>query len=233
MSREIYRSRFFSGEINIPELAKYFPGLQTFTASGTWYRPPGVEFVFVICAAAGGGGGGAFDATEGGRGGVGGEVKTEVVDVRGTSSETVTIGAGGPGGAYQASGTNGGASSFGALVTCIGGIAGDTSGLNSYKAPAAPDTTLGCGLGGWTDTAGTSGAFGDGGAAGGGAGDNGGGGGGSYGNGGAGSSGAGAGGAGTNGGGGGGGDGSSQSTGGAGGNGICIVISLPKTITLP
>lgn len=214
------------------ESAPIASDIQTFLATGTWYRKPGVEYVLVILAASGGGGGSSGGANAGG-GGQGGECKTEIVDVRGTTSETVTIGGGGAGG-VAGNGTAGAASSFGALVTCVGGHEGlqnstaDTQWSNQNAVPL-----VGAGLGGADSYAGSKGAYGAGGVGGGG-GTLGGGGGGSYGAGGAGG-GAGASGvaAAANTGGGGGGASQAAGNGGAGGSGICIVISLSRSITLP
>jgi len=215
-NRTVYKNRLM-----LPhrlESAPRYNDIQTFLATGTWYRSPGVEFVLVIVAA-GGGGGGDSDVSLDGGGGAGGVCKTEIVDVRGTSSETVTIGAGG------ASVTIGGASSFGALVTANGGTAG-------VKNTSQVSAGLGSGASIINEVSGGNGAYGLGGAR---STAHGMGGGGSYGAGGAGGAASTAGGAAaanTGGGGGGGGKGAVRN-GGAGGSGICIVISLPREITLP
>ena len=120
------------------------PGVQTFLSSGTWYKPPGVERVVAIVTAGGGGGGGGGGET-GGTGGCGGSTKIEEVDVRGTTSETITVDTGGAGGAYGAGGTGGGASSFGALVSADGGVAGIQPATASPRIPGSDDYCSGYG----------------------------------------------------------------------------------------
>jgi hypothetical protein len=108
---------------------------QNFTATGTWTKPTGVTFVWVLLVGGGYGGGGASTAGNVGAGGCGGAVKFQLVDVSAVSTVTVTIGAGGAGGTDNGS-TNppgsGGTSSFGALLSCIGGSdgGGTTNGAN-------------------------------------------------------------------------------------------------------
>ncbi len=87
----------------------------TFTASGTWLKPGGLEddqIINVECWAGGGGGG------SGGGGGGGGYSMRRVRAADMPGSVTVTIGAGG------AVGGSGGNTSFGALVTAFGGRVG-------------------------------------------------------------------------------------------------------------
>lgn len=97
-----------------------------FTASGTWIRPAGVDYVEVTVT---GGGGGGEGAGQSGYGGCGGGTAIKVCNV--TSNVTVTVGAGGAAG----SGTNptpiptaGGLSSFGSFCTGTGGGGGYTGG---------------------------------------------------------------------------------------------------------
>lgn len=231
-SRTTYRSRgLYPSAVNFNAT---WPGLQTFTATGTWYRPPGIEHVLTIIAGGGGGGSGGEDAADGGGGGSGGVCKAEVVDVRGASSQTVTIGTGGAGGAFGANGSAGVASSFGALVTAAGGTAGDKTTYSIAESSGPGGGHGGMYFGGTgTGQAGGYGHLGAGGAAGG-VGGGGGGGGGSYGAGGAGGAADGNGvAAAANTGGGGGAGGDVDGIGAAGGSGICIVIPLPRGFTLP
>ena len=89
---------------------------QSFTASGTWTSPAGVSAALVLLV-----GGGS--SSNGEHGGGGGDVKYQWVPVSPSTGYTVTIGAGGTGG------SNGGASSFGALLSAAGGlISSGTSG---------------------------------------------------------------------------------------------------------
>ena len=91
------------------------PGLaqattQTYTSTTTWTAPAGVTSVTVECWAGGGGGGAAnstWSTTGGGGGGAGGQYVKKTVSVTPGNNYTVTVGAGGTGGAT--SGANGGA----------------------------------------------------------------------------------------------------------------------------
>lgn len=93
-------------------------GSQTFTASGTWVCPVGINTVWVT--GIGGGGAGAASAAgtsnpTGGGGGSGDMVVRQRLSVVAGTSYTVTVGAAG------------GASSFGALLTLAAGGAGSTA----------------------------------------------------------------------------------------------------------
>ena len=99
--------------------------MQVFVSSGTWTKPSGVASVQVTVTGSGGGGGGGGSTNTGGGGGGAGGTAIEFIDVSGTSSETVTIGAAGAAG--SSGGGDGGAgntSSFGSLCTATGGAAG-------------------------------------------------------------------------------------------------------------
>ncbi len=113
--------------------------VQVFTSSDTWIKPSATSYreVYVACIAGGGGGGsgrkGAVSSDRGGGGGGGGggysEATLPLSEL--ADSETVTVGAGGPGAAdvtanstNGSAGTAGGNSSFGDHVTAFGGAAG-------------------------------------------------------------------------------------------------------------
>jgi hypothetical protein len=106
---------------------------QLFTSSGSWTAPGGVTRANVIVIGGGGGGGSTQGSgccfAFGGTGGPGG-VATGIVTVVPGTTYTVTIGAGGTGGAFNAStnGTSGGTSSFGVLMSATGGGGGGANG---------------------------------------------------------------------------------------------------------
>jgi hypothetical protein len=102
------------------------PVYEEFLTSGTWTKPAGVTFVYV--EAIGAGGGGANNTTNEDTGGAsGGEFVSTIFQASALSAtETVTIGASGAGAANGAvaDGSTGGNSSFGSLLTAIGGNPG-------------------------------------------------------------------------------------------------------------
>jgi len=100
---------------------------QTFTTSGTWTVPPGVTSVLVNVWGAGGGGGGGFNGCSAqglGSGGGGGGFAQSTLSVTPGDVYTITVGAGGAAGAYNANGGAGGSSSLsgpGGTVAASGG----------------------------------------------------------------------------------------------------------------
>ncbi len=118
--------------------------VRTYTAGDTWNKPAGLKELLVLAIGAGGGGGsgrrGAASSqrSAGGGGGGGAMVWRRIPAASLASTETVTIGAGGTGGAAQTAdstngnaGTLGGDTSFGSLVIADGGgsgAAGSTGG---------------------------------------------------------------------------------------------------------
>jgi hypothetical protein len=104
--------------------------IQTFTASGTWTRPTGVDRIEVIVTGAGGGGGSHNSDDAQGGGGAGGTA-IEVMDVSSITSAPVTIGTGGTGscGNTSGGGSSGGASTFGTFLSATGGSSVPTWGV--------------------------------------------------------------------------------------------------------
>jgi hypothetical protein len=146
--------------------------LQVFTSSGTWTKPAGAQFVMVeLWGAGGGGGSGArwasgFDPRGGGGGGGGayGFRVFQAADLGAT--ESVTIGAGGTGGAAVTVndtggnfGTVGGNTTFGALLTMYGGSPGGAGTAGSGGEGGSGGGVLG---GGQPSASGSTGHFGTG-----------------------------------------------------------------------
>jgi hypothetical protein len=113
-----------------------------FTSNGTFTKAtyPWLRAIRVKCQAGGGGGGGcpltgASETSAGGGGSGGSYSESFITDISGlSSSESITVGAGGTGGvAGNNAGVSGGNTSFGALVLANGGVAG-ASGVASSNA---------------------------------------------------------------------------------------------------
>lgn len=111
---------------------------QIFTTAGVYTYTPTANMSYCIVEAvgAGGGGGGATApggpvVSPGGGGGAGEYVKSIFTAADIAGSQTVTIGAGGIGGAIgENDGATGGNTTFGALMTAVGGVGGDGAGTS-------------------------------------------------------------------------------------------------------
>lgn len=101
--------------------------VETFTSSGTFVVPVGVDSVIVECWGAGGGGGGSTSNTNGGSGGGGGSYCINKLQVTPNQSINYTVGTGGAGGSSSNNwnGVGGGSTTF--LTLSAGGGGGGTS----------------------------------------------------------------------------------------------------------
>ena len=118
---------------------------QLFTANGTWTKSADIVGDQVFITAIGGGAGGFSSGAGGGGGGGGSWAGRFPVDVSSTSSEAVTIGAGG------ASDNAGSTTSFGAILSLSGGASGGArvgAGGASGGASGVGDGDIGGGGGG-------------------------------------------------------------------------------------
>ena len=96
--------------------------IQTFYSSSTWTKPSGINRIIVRVV--GGGGGGSGHSESGGAGGY----SEEVIDVRGISSVSVTVGNGSTSGTYYSGNGRGGqTSSFGNYLSASGGLGANQS----------------------------------------------------------------------------------------------------------
>lgn len=96
-------------------------GMVVLTTTQSWPVPAAMQLGVItpkVTVIGGGGGGGPSVSANGGGGGGGGGFTQSVLDLSGTATVSVTIGAGG------ASGVTGGVSSFGALLSASGGGGG-------------------------------------------------------------------------------------------------------------
>ena len=114
--------------------------IQTFTASGTYTPTAGMVKCIVEVQAPGGGGGGPQTGHyNAGGGGAGGYAKKLLTAADIGASQTVTINAANPGtgGAIDANGVAGGSVTFGAIITCNGGLGGGAGGAGSAGGSAS------------------------------------------------------------------------------------------------
>jgi hypothetical protein len=122
--------------------------IQQFTSNGTFVVPAGVATVYVsMCGGGGGGAGGDNSGYGGGGGGGARSYYRSAVTVTPGQSIAITIGAAGAAGTLQGSGSAGGTTSFGALLSASGG----------GGAPYALSTTTGGSAGGAGGAAGSHG----------------------------------------------------------------------------
>lgn len=117
---------------------------QTFNSSGTFTAPAGINNVWISMI--GGGAPGAYNPNQNpvSGGGSGAYVIKLPVAVTAGSAYTVTIGAGGGAGSNN---TTGGTSSFGNLVSMIGGSPGQQSASNSWADGGGGGATGGAAIG--------------------------------------------------------------------------------------
>lgn len=136
-----------------------------FTASGPYTPSPGLVTAVVECLGGGGAGGGAGptpNATtlmSGGGGGSGGYSRIALAAALVVGGVNVTIGAGGQPAAPPGTGTNGHATSFGALCVANGGKVGGTSSGVAGAYAGSSGNGAGVGVGDWA-APGASGQFG-------------------------------------------------------------------------
>lgn len=109
--------------------------VQTFTSSGTYTPTTGMAYAVVEMVGGGGKGGASY---AGGGGGAGAYIKALLTAAQIGSSQSVTIGA-------ASSGSGGGTTSVGSLLSCTGGADGATGGPNQNAGGAggSPTTTTG------------------------------------------------------------------------------------------
>lgn len=133
-----------------------FKNSQTFTASGTFTVPAGVDKVYVVGCGGGGAGGGRISGLSnqsGGAGGGGAGVSAVITAVTADSNINVVIGAGGAGG--SGNGGIGGASLFGTIAFYGGNGGTQSSGSGSVSGGIG---TSGGGNGGFGTTSSVGGA---------------------------------------------------------------------------
>lgn len=105
-----------------------FKNFVLITSTQTWTPPADVNKVYVEGGGGGGGGAGADESSAAnGAGGGQGEVRAGLFSVTPSVGITVTIGGGGAGGAVVSNGSNGVSTTFGGLMTCTGGVGGQSA----------------------------------------------------------------------------------------------------------
>lgn len=109
--------------------------VQVFTASGTYTPTPGMKHAVVEVQGGGGAGGGAVSTAAGQisigqAGSSGSNAICRLTAAQIGASQLVTVGAGGAGVVGQ-NGQSGGSSSFGALISCPGGVGGAYGGIGT------------------------------------------------------------------------------------------------------
>jgi hypothetical protein len=142
----------YSQEASTAKIPGRLLGVRKFTQSGTYTPTPGTTSI-IVEAVGGGGGGGGCAAPASGQGAVGGAGTSATYSKSRFTSGfyggvSVTIGAGGKGGAAGANaGLNGGSTSFGTLLAAAGGAGGARgpavvppifSGANANQPPLSP-----------------------------------------------------------------------------------------------
>jgi hypothetical protein len=99
------------------------PIIRTYTSNAIWTKPPGLKYIVVEMVGGGGGGGGCYNYG-GGAGAAGGYSKKIISTSALSSTESVTVGLSGSGGAPQLPGGDGGTTSFGSHCSATGGQGG-------------------------------------------------------------------------------------------------------------
>jgi hypothetical protein len=108
---------------------------QEFTSSGTFTKASGVNYIYVEAIGAGGSGASGNYSGDGAQGGGGGAFVSGLFRASEVgATETVTIGAGGTS-VTAGSGNNGGATSFGSLLTAKGGLGGLKNNVSGRGTP--------------------------------------------------------------------------------------------------
>ena len=139
-----------------------------FTSTSAWTAPSYVSNISAIVVAGGGGGGYGNIITDGGGGGAGGLVYNTAIPVVSGQTYSITIGAGGPTGAFSGmTGMNGGPSVFSVYAVSASTIFGAISALVAYGGGGGASTYITVAQAGAAGGSGGGGAGGPGGAGGG------------------------------------------------------------------